>query len=116
MTIKHFRDVPAQEVEQGAKGVSIRWVIARDDGAPNFAMRHFTIAPGGYTPHHAHAWEHEVYVLSGEGIATGPDGDTPIGAGSVVFVAPDDEHHFSNAGEEPLVFLCLVPFYEGCPR
>jgi quercetin dioxygenase-like cupin family protein len=116
MTVKHYTDVPAADVEAGAKGVRIRWVLARADGAPHFAMRHFEIAPGGRTPHHAHAWEHEVFILGGKGKVVGPDGATPLRPGSVVLVPPDEEHHFESDGEEPLTLLCLVPFYEGCPK
>jgi quercetin dioxygenase-like cupin family protein len=36
-------------------------------GAPNFVMRLFEIDPDGYSPFHTHAWEHEVFVLEGEG-------------------------------------------------
>ena len=109
MTVKHYTDVPAADVEAGAKGVRIRWVLARADGAPNFAMRHFAIAPGGHTPHHAHAWEHEVFILSGKG-------KTPLRPGTAVLVPPNEEHHFESDVEEPLTLLCLVPFYQGCPK
>ena len=67
MQVKHYTEVPAETVEQGAEGVRIRWIISQADGAPNFAMRHFEIAPGGHTPHHAHDWEHEVFILTGRG-------------------------------------------------
>ncbi len=112
MLVRHYRDVPAATVEQGAEGVTIRWLLAEADGAPSFAMRHFEIAPGGHTPHHSHAWEHEVFVLAGTGKVFGPDGVSPVGPGSVVLVAPQDEHHFANDGDEPLAFLCLIPHVE----
>ena len=67
MIITHAKDVKAEDVGEGAKGVKIRWLIGEQDGAPNFAMRHFEVAPGGHTPHHSHDWEHEVFVLSGRG-------------------------------------------------
>lgn len=114
MTVKHYTSVPAKEVEQGAEGVKIRWIIAEHDGAPNFAMRHFEIAPGGHTPHHAHEWEHEVFILTGRGIVASPDGDHPLSPGTVVFVPPNEEHHFANDGDEPLTLLCLVPHAPCC--
>lgn len=109
MVVRHFTDVPGTMVEEGAEAVKIRWVISQDDGAPNFAMRHFTISPAGHTPHHAHEWEHEVFILSGAGKVVGPDGETRLKTGTVVFVAPNDEHHFENDTDLPLAFLCLVP-------
>jgi quercetin dioxygenase-like cupin family protein len=103
-------DVQQDDVEQeGAAGVKIRWLIAKGDAAPNFAMREFELAPGGHTPFHAHGWEHEVYVLAGEGAVVGDAGEFPLESGTVVFVPPDENHNFRNTGEAPLRFLCLVP-------
>jgi quercetin dioxygenase-like cupin family protein len=42
-------------------------LITKEMGAPNFVMRLFEIDPDGYSPFHTHAWEHEVFVLEGEG-------------------------------------------------
>ena len=65
--------------------------------------------PGGYTPRHSHPYEHEVFVLEGEGVVL--EGDTSIrcAAGDVVLVVPDEVHQFRNTGSTPLKFLCLVP-------
>jgi len=109
MKVTHYTDVPAKTVEQGAEGVSIRWIITEADGAPHFAMRHFEIAPGGHTPHHTHGWEHEVFILTGRGKVVGAQGETPLEPGTVVLVSPGEEHHFANDGGEPLTLLCLVP-------
>lgn len=114
MKVRHYTDVPADEVEEGAEGVKIRWIINEADGAKNFAMRHFELASGGHTPHHAHPWEHEVFVLTGRGKVVGPDGDAALEPGSVVFVPGNEEHHFETVGDEPLTFLCLVPTPDKC--
>ena len=114
MQVKHYTEVPAEEVEQGAVGVKIRWIISQADGAPNFAMRHFEIAPGGHTPHHAHDWEHEVFILTGSGKVCSPAGDRELTPGTVVFVSVNEEHHFANDGDEPLTMLCLVPHAKCC--
>ncbi|HEY5765719.1 MAG TPA: cupin domain-containing protein, partial [Candidatus Deferrimicrobiaceae bacterium] len=62
-----------------ARGVTIRVLMGENVGAPTFTMRHFEVAPGGSTPYHSHPWEHEVYVLSGKGIARRPDGQSEVG-------------------------------------
>ena len=113
MKVKHYSDVPAEEVEHGAVGVKIRWIIAEADGAPTFAMRHFEIAPGGHTPHHTHPWEHEVFILSGKGKVVGADGEHDLVPGTTVLVEPNEVHHFANDGDEPLTLLCLVPLKRG---
>jgi len=70
----------------GAEGVEVKWLISKDDGAANFAMRMFELAPGGHTPLHTHAHEHEVFIVEGE-----------------------SEHCFKNTGQSRLRFLCMIP-------
>jgi quercetin dioxygenase-like cupin family protein len=114
MKVRHYTEVPAQAVEEGAQGVQIRWVITEKDGASHFAMRHFEIAPGGHTPHHAHAWEHEVFVLTGRGKLVGPAAESPLVPGTVAFVPGNEEHHFEAAKDESLTLLCLIPTPDKC--
>jgi quercetin dioxygenase-like cupin family protein len=78
-------------------------------GAPTFAMRHFTVQPGGHTPLHKHDWEHEVYVLEGEGFVRHQDQEYPIRPGDAIFVPPNQLHQFRSAGSSHLRFLCMVP-------
>ena len=104
-----WQDVQAENVEEGAKDVKIRWLITKDMGAEHFLMRHFEIAPGGYTPLHQHPWEHEVFVLSGHGAVHNGGQDHPCNPGDVVFMPADEEHQFKCAGQEPLTMLCLIP-------
>ena len=106
---------PADQVEEktvdmpGAHGCSVRWLVSESDGAPNFAMRQFEVAPGGYTPRHSHPYEHEVYVLQGQGTVLDDGQERPLKTGAVVLVRPDEIHQFRNTGEAPMRFLCLVP-------
>lgn len=94
---------------EGAKGVSIRVLISKDDGAPTFAMRLFEIEPGGNTPLHRHPHEHEVFVLEGTGTFVHEGKSHPIAREDVVFVPGNSEHCFKNTGSSTLRFLCLVP-------
>ena len=94
---------------EGSSGCTVRWLVDAHDGAPNFAMRQFEVAPGGYTPRHSHPYEHEVYVLAGSGEVYEGDIARPLRSGDVVFVAPDEVHQFRNTGDSPFRFLCLVP-------
>ena len=110
MKVKHAEQVPAEPVAiEGATGVRMRLLIHQAEGAPNFYMRQFLLAPGGCTPSHSHAWEHEVYVLSGAGEVVSPEGPTPVGPGDCLYVAPMELHQFRNTGQAELRFLCLVP-------
>lgn len=110
MKVSHCDDVPSQPVEmEGATGCTVRWLVGQPDGAPNFAMRQFEVAVGGHTPKHSHPYEHEVFVLEGEGVVLDGDTQRPLKGGDVVYVAPDDVHQFRNTGDAPMKFLCLVP-------
>jgi quercetin dioxygenase-like cupin family protein len=92
-----------------AKGVAARVVIGKQDGAPNFCMRVFEIAPGGHTPRHSHDWEHEMFVHVGEGQIYAEGQWRPLSAGNAVFIPGHEEHQMRNTGTELLVVVCLVP-------
>jgi len=110
MLVRRREDVRRDAMtEPGAVGVRIRWLIAKGDGAPTFAMREIEVDPGGHTPYHSHPWEHEVYILEGTGVVAGKGTETPLGPGSVVFVPGGEEHNFVNTGRGTLRFLCLIP-------
>ena len=109
MKVYHYTEIENQVVPAPAKKVKIRWLINEKQGAPNFAMRRFEVAPGGETPYHNHEWEHEVYVLEGEAVAVSESVKTLIGPGSVVLVEPKEVHNFKNTGDKPFVFLCMIP-------
>jgi len=110
MKVCNGLDVPARPVSmEGAHGCHVRWLVSAADGAPNFAMRLFEVAPGGHTPRHHHPYEHEVYVLEGEGEVWQDETAYPLRAGDVVLVLPNEVHQFRNTGTGPLKFLCLIP-------
>jgi quercetin dioxygenase-like cupin family protein len=94
---------------EGAHKCHVRWLVGQDDGAPNFAMRQFEIEPGGHTPRHQHDYEHEVFVLGGQGEVWEGDRRIALVKGDVVLVSPGEVHQFRNTGSEPFTFLCLIP-------
>ena len=110
MKITNFKNIKAKEVkEPGTEGVTIRWLISQKDGAPNFAMRIFEVAPGGFTLYRKHSWEHEVFILEGRGTLVTEEKIFPLKKGDSVFVPPDENHQFKNDSEEKLTFICLIP-------
>ena len=68
MRIISYKEVEAKEAEGGCK-FKIRWL--NNEGSRNFAVRYIVIEPDGYSPHHSHPWEHEIFVLEGNGTAIG---------------------------------------------
>ncbi len=110
MKVFNYQTIEATDVtETGASDVKVRWLISKDLGAPNFAMRLFEVAKGGCSPLHTHPWEHEVFVLEGEGIVCNGKKTTPFQPNDVVYVPPCEWHQFKNTGKQTLKFLCLIP-------
>ena len=110
MVVRDYREVEQKPVgESGAERVRIREVITKREGAPHFTMRVFDVEPGGYTPFHAHDWEHEVFVLEGEGVVVSEEGEYPLAHGTIVFVPGGESHNFRNTGSGVLRFICLIP-------
>ena len=109
MLVQHSQDIPAKKVEEGAKNTAIRWLIAESEGAQNFYMRLLEIGPKGNTPRHVHEWEHEVYILEGEGKLVGNEMKLPLRPGDAIFVPGGELHYFENTGSQTLKTLCLIP-------
>lgn len=110
MKILHYSEVEAKEADEGAFKLKVRWLITNDMGAENFAMRLFEIESGGCSPLHSHPWEHEVFILEGEGIVVSADGERKCKPGDAIFIPPNETHQFKNNGGRTLKFLCLVPY------
>ena len=112
MILKNINAIEKQTVTmQGAEKVQMQLLCGPDDGCPTFAMRKFIVAPGGCTPKHQHDYEHEVLVLSGEGVVFGNDKEQPIKGGDVLYVPANELHQFRNTAGIPLQFICLVPAF-----
>lgn len=104
-----FQPIDAAEIEKAYMGVTIRRVISEVDGAEDLVMDLFEIAPGGQTPYHSHPWEHEIFVISGQGQCRDATGARPFAEGDVIYVGPGEPHAFSNPGPEFIKLVCVVP-------
>ena len=110
MKIANVSQVPLEKVEMsGAVGCAYRVAISGRDGAPNFAMRIFEVAPGGNTPLHQHPYEHEIYVIDGAGTIWRDGQEVPIQPGDVLYIPADERHQFKNTGGGTFKFMCLIP-------
>lgn len=108
----HYQEVQADQAENGASKVKVRWLITKELGATNFAMRLFEMDVGGYSPHHQHAWEHEVFILKGQGLVLGGDKEQHFSKGDVIFIPKGEKHQLKNTGDQPVHFLCLIPYID----
>lgn len=110
MEIFHYTDIEAEEAEEGAAKLNVRWLITKDLGAKNFAMRLFEMEPGGFSPLHSHPWEHEVFILEGQGIIVSETKERRFKEGDVIFIPPNETHQLKNISRKNVRFLCLIPY------
>lgn len=99
--------VKSEPVDQG-QGITRKMLISPEIG-PNFAMRQFSMQPGGFMPLHTNLVEHEQYILRGHAVLELGDEAVAVQAGDAVFIPAGLPHSYTNTGEESFVFLCLVP-------
>ena len=109
MLSRDYREVPQEPVDEDK---SIRWVIGKPEGAPNFAMRVIEFQPGAVFATHRHPYEHEIFVLEGEGVAEGPEGEVQMRPGVALYIPPNEPHGYRNTGEGVLRFICVIPHPE----
>jgi len=110
MKILHYTDVEAKDADAGTLNLNVRWLISKEIGAKNFAMRFFEMNAGGFSPLHHHDWEHEIFILEGKGIVTGGKKTFKFKAGDAIFIPPNEKHQLKNNGQEACTFLCLIPY------
>lgn len=133
--VRRAGDVEYEDVD-ATEGLRKGVLIGEEHGAPNLAIRRFTLAPGGEVPRHTNEVEHQQYVLNGEyvvGIDTASAGfededdiagdeSTPgdvaaaeredeftVTRGDATFVPAGTEHWYRNESDEPASFICAVP-------
>jgi quercetin dioxygenase-like cupin family protein len=110
MIAKKINEVGKEVVEEeGVKGAKKQVLIGSADGAQNFIMRRFIVEPGGYTFHHTHDFEHEIFILSGKGKAKTNNSEIEIGKDMAIYIPPNELHQLVNNGDKPLIFLCIIP-------
>ncbi|RME36935.1 MAG: cupin domain-containing protein [Deltaproteobacteria bacterium] len=105
--IKKLADQPASAIAAGEK-TSMQMLLSPEE-TPNFAMRCFTIEPGGFMPLHTNSVEHEQYVLQGRAEVRFGDETRTVAAGDVVFIPAGLPHSYRTLDSEPFRFICLVP-------
>ena len=107
MAVRHADQVPTEPVTAGT--ATTRQVLIGPEEGPHFALRRFTMMPGGGMPRHTNTVEHEQYVLRGRATVTIGDATHQVRAGTVVFIPAGVPHSYQAEGDEPFEFLCVVP-------
>lgn len=111
MIKRHFTEVNEELPGlAGTRGCTIRWLISRDQGAPRYAMRLFTLQPDGVIPPHRHEdAEHEIFIVEGQAALDDGRQRIPVRTGDAIFVPAGEDHGFVNDTRQPMRFICVVP-------
>jgi len=107
MPVRKAGTVPSEAVRAGTD-TRIQVLIGPDE-APNFALRRFTMQPGGGMPRHLNEVEHEQYVLRGRARVGIGDEVFEVAADDVVYIPAGVPHWYEATGDEAFEFLCVVP-------
>lgn len=107
MYVKQVNSIVKEEIKVGS-GTTKQVLISPDEG-PNFAMRKFTIEPGGEMPLHTNTVEHEQLVLNGKAEVVIGENNFEVKKDNIVFIPAGIPHSYKTIGNEPFEFLCVVP-------
>ena len=105
--VKHADDVQRNHIPVGRSAAN-QVLIGPTDGAPNFALRRFTMGEGGGMPLHTNTVEHEQYVLEGRARLVLGDETREVGKGDCLYI-PAGLPHSYEVLDGPFEFLCIVP-------
>ena len=93
----------------GIKDALKHILIGKNEGAPNYIMRYFELAPGGHSRLETHPQEHTVIILRGKGKVQMEDTIHDVQPFDAVFIEGGALHQFSNPGDAPFGFVCVIP-------
>jgi len=106
MIARPSASIPVQPVPAGTG--TTRQVLIGPEVGPNFALRKFSMEPGGGMPLHTNTVEHEQYILNGRASVVIGDQLLEVQKDDVVFIPGGVPHSYTAVGDEPFEFLCAV--------
>lgn len=110
MIIANEKDALASTINSPeVRGAAMKVLISGKEGWKDHVMRVIELAPGGFTPHHAHEWPHINYMIEGSGVLRIGDQENAVTAGSYAYVPAGQIHQFRNTGKGAFRFICIVP-------
>lgn len=110
MVVGHFNQLEATQImSPEAKNAAMKVLVSPKEGWEGYVMRVIELDPAGYSPKHQHDWPHINYIIEGEGTLLINDQINEIKAGSYAYVPANTLHQFSNIGDMPFKFICIVP-------
>lgn len=110
MIVSHKKNIEGIKIENPkVKDAMMKVLISPKEGWEGHVMRVFELGVGGFTPKHTHPWPHINYIIKGKGRLHLDGKDYDLESGSFAYVPSDKLHQFTNQGDEPFEFICIVP-------
>ncbi|MCH7653974.1 MAG: cupin domain-containing protein [Chloroflexi bacterium] len=88
---------------------SARPILTAAEGAINYTMFYRGLEPGESSPTHAHAWEHQAYILKGTCTLVCDGVDFRVREGDAILVPPHAEHEWRSDNGETAGWLVFNP-------
>ena len=119
-TVHRFTGNPDQETytwdgvepriynNENVQGVLKHVLVGHKDEAPNFIIRYFHVPEGQNTVYDQHPHEHGVVILHGKAKVQINEDFHELGPFDSVFISGEDVHQFTNIGEGPMGFICVI--------
>src|SRR5437879_7757224 len=79
-------------LEEGSHNVKMKQLIGHEDGARKTAMHELIITKGGCSAMHRHAWDHQLVVTEGRGVAILDAKKLALRPGAVLLAQSNEEH------------------------
>ncbi len=99
---------PREYNNENVQGVLKHVLVGPEDDAPNFIIRYFHVPVGQNTVYDQHPHEHGVVILHGQARVQINDGFHELGPLDAIFISGNDVHQFTNIGETPMGFICVI--------
>jgi quercetin dioxygenase-like cupin family protein len=111
MKINKISEIEEKVVDMpGAKDVTMKILVATNDGSKNIVMRYFRIKAGGSIPVHTHNYEHIIKIAKGKGLVGDEFGkEYEVNEGNALYVEPNKKHHYKNPFDQNFEFICIIP-------
>jgi len=92
----------------GKEGVFKHVLIGAAEGAPHYIIRYFRLEPGCSSNYESHEKDHGVVIMHGKGKVQLNESFFEVEPYDAVYVSSNDIHQFTNIGDEPFGFLCVI--------
>jgi quercetin dioxygenase-like cupin family protein len=99
---------PREYNNENVQGVLKHVLVGPEDEAPNFIIRYFHVPVGQNTVYDQHPHEHGVVILHGQARVQINDSFHELGPLDALFISGEDIHQFTNIGETPMGFICVI--------